>query len=172
MKKGWIIALVIVALALGAYLFFRTKINNWLMEKFKLSGDVIKSEVPGSYVTTALGADYVEPKVTPKPKAKPKATPTGGGNTDTDFKKILRIGSKGNEVKLLQQLLNKNLGKSEYVVEALKADGSFGPKTEYTLVSLIGRKETTLDDAYALLKENKAYTSQDLKNAVFPYVLK
>lgn len=51
------------------------------------------------------------------------------------------------EVKFLQQLLNQ-VQPTGIIAE----DGDFGPKTEYKLFSVTGKKEITLQQAYAMLQ--------------------
>lgn len=67
------------------------------------------------------------------------------GKVDPD--RVLKKGSKNNEVVLLQAALNKKL---KYY-EALKVDGDFGSKTETALYKLMNVKQTTLKQVYAKL---------------------
>lgn len=90
--------------------------------------------------------------------------PTGGYGPDTgigggllDERRNLGIGTKGGEVRVLQQLLNED-GASP----ALTVDGDFGPKTLAALQSEAGRDEITLD-AYKSFR-NRAVTTNTNTN--------
>jgi len=88
------------------------------------------------------------------------AQPTGGYGPNTgigggllDERRILGRGTKGGEVRLLQQLLNEDGANP-----ALAVDGDFGPKTQAALQAEVGRDEITLD-------EYKSFRNRSVNNA-------
>lgn len=87
--------------------------------------------------------------ITPKAGASKGATATKRGTTPSD--PVLKMGSKGQYVKTLQERLNK----ANASLTALAVDGDFGPKTEARLKALTGKTSIKLSALDAAIKGHK-----------------
>lgn len=87
------------------------------------------------------------------PGGTPEPSPSGeNGSTSTDWSKLLKIGSEGHEVYLLQMQLNNNGANPK-----LATDGIFGMKTESALMAETGFKQISLNQFKAEHQKNKPW---------------
>jgi hypothetical protein len=142
----WILA--IVAVLLCTYLLFTKQI---MAAYYKLKAPKINASDTDAPITPNNG----NAGNTPSPKYLPNVE---GGNNEplkanyqtANYKKMLRKGSKGNEVLILQIKMN------DYLVNKIVADGNFGPATEKALKSLTGYITISLQGAIDFIKNKLA----------------
>jgi hypothetical protein len=113
-KTVWKALMIIVPIAGLAFV-----LANWEKIRKKMAGD---SAAPG---TTTPGNN---------------TGTVGGGTAQLNYDKLLKEGVRGEEVKVLQGLMNQYHGTS------LELDGIFGPLTKSALQSWIGKDSTTLNE--------------------------
>ena len=134
-NKGAIIAIFAFA-AIGLTIFLlKDKIANWF--KPTPTADTAGNG-NASDKTTETIIKYVKDPLSDIPPI-----------SELDKDKVLKKGSKGNEVKQLQAMINqflKVLKKTPIVV-----DGAFGTKSETALYFLIQKKQTTLSQFATLM---------------------
>lgn len=135
-NKGAIIAIFVFA-AIGLTLFLlKDKIANWF--KPTPTSDTGGNGNASDKTTTETIIKYVKDPLSDIPPI-----------NELDKDKVLKKGSKGNEVKQLQAMINqclKVLKKTPIVV-----DGAFGAKSETALYFLIQKKQTTLSQFATLM---------------------
>jgi hypothetical protein len=145
MKKHTPIIVIFIFAAIGLVIYlFKDKITSWF--KPKAAGDT----PPATQVIKEYHTETIY-----------NNGGGGGGNndnevppiTDLDKDKVLKRGSKNDEVKHLQSLINTVLKAKKKVL--LTADGSFGPKTENALYFLIKKKQTTLSQFATIMVQTK-----------------
>lgn len=141
MKKNILVigGFVVVGLAVLALLNYKKKLN---------SEKLIKSEVDSADVEEST--DEIEKEVVKQAKASTPSTPSTSSTPSTptvaiDKNKILKLGVKSDEVKILQKALNR-----------LDNDGDFGEATRKRLNDVFLLDEITLNK-YNILRPKSNY---------------
>jgi len=139
--------LLLVGVGIGLYLYFTRDGNPGPAEKGEEAQEQQANDSPVAHNA---------------PPATASATTNNSiSNVVSDWNKVLKKGSTGEEVKLLQGLINESITKAKQRNAAslqypnlLTKDGNFGAQTETALRFCIGKDTVTLNSFYGEMQKH------------------